>query len=111
LVFSIDVSTEAVISRKIEAMRRFIREDPEQAIQISSVTKRHFQLQIETLQNAPRDPPKLDQIIKAKEREKNDKARHIDDTLRLVTEIEMLKVVLFLVNRNITTPTRNHCSI
>jgi hypothetical protein len=53
----------------------------------------------ETLQNAPRDPSKLEQIIKAKERE-NEKARHIEDTQRLVTQIEMLKFVLFLVNRN-----------
>jgi hypothetical protein len=51
----------------IEAKRSFIREDQEGIpIPISSVTKRHFQLQIETLQNAPRDPSKLDQIIKAK---------------------------------------------
>jgi hypothetical protein len=82
----------------IEAMRSFIREDPK-GIQISSVTKRHFQLEINTLQNAPRDPSKLEQIIKAKERE-NDKARHIYDIQRLVTEIEMLKFVLYLVNRN-----------
>jgi hypothetical protein len=61
--------------------------------------KRHFHLEIETLQNAPRDADKLQQIIKAKERE-NDKAKHFDDTQRLVTEIEMLKVVLYLVNRN-----------
>ena len=94
MVFSIDDSTEAVIQRKIESMLRFIREDSEQAIQISSVTKRHFQLQITTLQNAPRDVSKLEQIIKAKEKEK-DKARHFDDTQRLVTEIEMLKFVLF----------------
>jgi hypothetical protein len=99
LVFSIDDSTEAVIQRKIEAMQRFIREDPQQAIQISSAAKRHFQLQIETLQNAPRDVSKLQQIIKAKENE-NKEARHIYDTERLVTEIEMLKLVLCLVNRN-----------
>jgi hypothetical protein len=100
LVYSIidDSTTEAVIQRMIEAKRSFIREDPE-GIQISSVTKRHFQLQIETLQNAPRDASKLGQIIKTKERQ-NEKARHIEETERLVTEIEMLKVVLFLVNRN-----------
>jgi hypothetical protein len=79
-------------------MQRFIREDPEQAIQVSSVTKRHFQLQIETLQNAPRDAEKLEEIIKAKERE-NKEARYIEDTERLVPEIEMLKLVLFLVMR------------
>jgi hypothetical protein len=92
-----DSTTEAVIQRMIEAKRSFIREDPE-GIPISSVTKRHFQLEIQTLQSAPRDAVKLEQIIKAKERE-NDKARHIYDIQRLVTEIEMLKFVLFLVNR------------
>jgi hypothetical protein len=98
LVYSIiDDSIEAVIQRMIEDKRSFIKEDPE-GIPISSVTKRHFQLQIQTLQNAPRDAFKLEQIIKAKERQ-NEKARHIEDTQRLVTEIEMLKFVLFLVNR------------
>jgi hypothetical protein len=43
---------EAVISRKIEAKREFIREEEEKGKPISSVTKRHFQLQIKTLQNA-----------------------------------------------------------
>jgi hypothetical protein len=100
LVFSIDDSTQAVLERKIESLQRLIREDPEQAVQISSVTKSHFQLQIRTLQNAPRDADKLQQMIKAKERDNNDKARHMDQTQRLVTEIEMLKFVLFLVNRN-----------
>jgi hypothetical protein len=68
-------------------------------IMINPATRAHFQLEIETLQNAPRDASKLEQIIKAKERE-HDKARHIYETQRLVTEIEMLKFVLFLVNRN-----------
>jgi hypothetical protein len=97
-VFSIDDSTEAVLQRKIESMQRLIREDPEQAIHISSIAKRHYQLQIETLQNAPRDAAKLEQIIKAKERE-NKEARHIYETERSVTEIEMLKFMLYLVMR------------
>jgi hypothetical protein len=89
---SIDDSTsEAVLQRMIEAKRRFIRDvDQEQGIRISSVTKSHFQLQIKTLQKAPRDAAKLEQMIRAKERE-DDQARHFDDTQRLVTEIEMLK--------------------
>jgi hypothetical protein len=62
----------------------------EEELPISSVTKRHFELQIETLQNVLRDAAKLKQIIKAKERENNE-PREIDDTIRLVTEIEMLK--------------------
>jgi hypothetical protein len=95
-----DSTTEAVIQRMIEAMRTFIREgDSQEGIAISSVTKRHFQLQIKTLQNAPRDAATLEQIIKTKERE-NAEAMRIDDTQRLVTEIDMLKFVLFLVNRN-----------
>jgi hypothetical protein len=104
MVYSIteDDSTTGAIQRMIEAMQRFIREgeeyQEEEGIPISSVTKRHFQLQIKTLQNAPRDAAKLEQIIKSKEREKEE-ATHIDDTLRLVTEIEMLKVVLCLVSR------------
>jgi hypothetical protein len=52
------------------------------------------------LQNAPRDVDKLEWLLKKKERAK-DEAMHIEDTQRLVTEIEMLKVVLYLVNRNI----------
>jgi hypothetical protein len=52
---------------------------------------------------------KLEQIIRAKERKRerekereNEKARHIEDTQRLVTEIEMLKFVLYLVNKDST---------
>ena len=59
----------------------------------------HFKLQIKTLQNAPRDPDKLERLLKVKRRQKEE-AMHIEDTQRLVTEIEMLKVVLYLVCRN-----------
>jgi hypothetical protein len=65
---------------------------------INSAMKRHFELEIETLQNAPRDEDKLRELLKLKEKE-NEKATHIEDTQRLVTEIEMLKVVLYLVSR------------
>ena len=51
-----------------------------------------------TLQNAPRDEDKLRELLKLKEKQ-NDKATHIEDTQRLVTEIEMLKVVLCFVSR------------
>jgi len=57
-------------------------------------------LKIKTLlQNAPRDVDKLERLLKVKERQ-NEESRHIEDTQRLVTEIEMLKVVLILVCRN-----------
>jgi hypothetical protein len=38
--------------------------------------------------------------LEVKRRQKKEEADHIEDTQRLVTEIEMLKVVLFLVCRN-----------
>ena len=50
------------------------------------------------LQNAPRDADKLRRLLEAKQRQKEE-ADHIKDTQRLVTEIEMLKVVLCLVSR------------
>jgi hypothetical protein len=65
---------------------------------INPVMKRHLELEIKTLQNAPRDEDKLRELLKLKEKE-NEKAIHIEDTQRLVTEIEMLKVVLYLVSR------------
>jgi hypothetical protein len=53
-----------------------------------------------TLQNAPRDEGKLRELLKLKEKENEQEATHIEDTQRLVTEeIEMLKVVLWLVSR------------
>ena len=51
-----------------------------------------------TLQNAPRNEGKLRELLKLKEKQ-NETATHIEDTQRLVTEIEMLKVVLYLVSR------------
>ncbi len=66
---------------------------------MNPAVKKHYELQIKTLQNAPRDVDKLERLLKVKQRQK-DEGTHIDDTQRLVTEIEMLKVVLYLVNRN-----------
>jgi hypothetical protein len=66
---------------------------------MNPVMRRHLELQIKTVQNAPRDAAKLEQLLKVKQRQ-NDEATHVEDTKRLVTEIEMLKVVLYLVCRN-----------
>ena len=52
-------------------------------------------LQIKTLQNAPRDHQKLERLLRVKRRRKEE-ATEREDLERLVTEIEMLKVVLFL---------------
>jgi hypothetical protein len=57
-------------------------------------------LQIKTLlQNAPKDVDKLEQLLKRKQREKQE-AMYMEDTQRLVTDIETLKVLLHLVCRN-----------
>jgi hypothetical protein len=57
-----------------------------------------LELEINTLENAPRDADKLRKLLQVKQRQKEE-ADHIEDTQRLVTEIEMLKVVLYLVCR------------
>src|ERR687893_3221641 len=94
LVYSIYDSTEVAIQKMIEASQRMINEQLN-----SPPVNEHFKLQIKTLQNAPRDPDKLERLLKVKQRQKEE-AMHIEDTQRLVTEIEMLKVVLYLVCRN-----------
>jgi thiamine pyrophosphate-dependent acetolactate synthase large subunit-like protein len=70
-------------------------------IKISEATQKHFNLQTKTLQDAPRDPDKLRELLKEKlkEYETAEDSEVIED---LATEIEMLKYVLFLVNRNST---------
>jgi hypothetical protein len=65
---------------------------------LNPVMKRHLELEIKTLQNAPRDAHKLMRLLEVKQRQK-EQAMHIEDTQRLVTEIEMLKVVSYLVSR------------
>jgi hypothetical protein len=84
----------------IEASQRMIRINSQvkEGVGINPAMKRHFELEIQTLQNAPRDVDKLERLLKIKEREKEN-AMHVEDTQRLVTEIEMLKVVLQLVRR------------
>lgn len=63
------------------------------------IINEHFKLQIKILQNALRDPEKLERLLKVKKRQ-NEEARHIEETRRLGPEIEILKVVLHLVCRN-----------
>ena len=44
----------------------------------SSIVNEHLKLKIGTLQNAPRDPDKLEQLLKEKE-SKSGEVRHIQD--------------------------------
>ena len=66
---------------------------------MSPPKKKHLELEIKILENAPRDADKLRKLLQVKQRQKEE-ADHIEDTQRLVTEIEMLKVVLYLASRN-----------
>jgi hypothetical protein len=72
--------------------------EPKDGWGINEVIKRHLELEIRTLQNVPRDAEKLRRLLEIKHRQK-DEAMRIEDTQRLVAEIEMLEVVLFLVSR------------
>ena len=67
---------------------------------MSPPMKKHLELEIKTLQNAPRDVYKLERLLQVKQKQKEEEVMHIEDIQRLVTEIEMLKVVLYLVARS-----------
>src|SRR5215207_6421712 len=100
LVYSIYDSTEVAIQKMIEASQRMITINSQGDLGgMSPPLKRHLELQVKTLQNTPRDADKLERLLNVKKRQKEE-AMHMEDTERLVTEIEMLKVVLYLVSRN-----------
>jgi hypothetical protein len=73
---------------------------------INPVMRRHLESEIKTLQNAPRDPDKLKRLLEVKQRQKEE-AMDIEDTQRLVTEIEILKLVLYLVCRKQAIATKD----
>jgi len=96
LVFSIHVPTEVAIQKMIEVNQKTITIMNSQGGEGMSPMKRHLELEIKILQNAPRDADKLRKLLQVKQRQKEE-AMYIADTQRLVTEIEMLKVVLHLM--------------
>src|SRR5918996_6660079 len=106
LVFSIHDSTEEVaIQKMIDASQRMITiSSSNEGVEggwggMNSAMRRHLELQIKTLQNAPRDPDKLERLLKSKRRQNEEEVMYFEETERIVTEIEMLKVVLHLVSR------------
>jgi hypothetical protein len=107
LVFSIHDPTEVAIQKMIEASQRMITisSSNNEGVEggwggMNSATRRQLELQIKTLRNASRDPDKLEHLLQVKKRQKEEEAMYFEDTERLVTEIEMLKVVLYLVSRD-----------
>ena len=67
-------------------------------ITVNPATKKYAELRVKILQDSPRDANKLKEILQAKE-EEYEKAQDSEDIERLVTKIDMLKYLLFLVNR------------
>jgi hypothetical protein len=97
LVFSIYDSIEVAIQKMIDASQRMIAINSQGELGgMSPPIERHLELEIKMLQNASRDVDKLERLLKAKERRKEE-AIEIEGTQRLVTEIEMLKVVLYQI--------------
>jgi hypothetical protein len=99
LVYSIhDPTEEVAIQKMIEASQRMLKVNS-QGVELGEMSppmKKHLELEIKIRENAPRDTDKLERLLQVKRRQKEE-AMHIEDTRRLVTEIEMLKVVLHLV--------------
>jgi hypothetical protein len=62
----------------IESSQRMITMNS-QGEGMNPAINRHLELEIKTLQNAPRDAKKLEQLLKVKERQK-EKAMHMEDT-------------------------------
>ena len=65
---------------------------------MSPSMKKRLELEIKTLENAPRDSDNLERLLQVKQRQKEE-AMHIE-THRGSLQIEMLIVVLYLVCRN-----------
>ena len=69
------------------------------AIKINPATKKYAELKIKILQESPRDAHKLVEILQAKDKQ-YEKTQDSEEIEQLITEIEMLQYVLFLVSRN-----------
>ena len=65
----------------------------------SLVANEYLKQKMNSLQNAPRDLQKLERLLKQKEKE-CEKARYVLDIESLVAEIEVLRVIRYLINRN-----------
>jgi hypothetical protein len=91
---SIYDSTEVIIQELIGECQRNIDEQYN-----SLVANEYLKQKMKTLQNAPRDLKKLERLLKTKERECL-KVKHALDIESLVAEIEVLRVIRYLVNRN-----------
>jgi hypothetical protein len=68
LVFSIHDSTEVSIKKMIETSQRMLRINSQGDFGVMNpVMKRHLELEIKTLENAPRDADKLEHLLQVKQ--------------------------------------------
>jgi hypothetical protein len=87
LVYSIHDPTEVAIQKMIDFSQRMIdvqskvTGEPKDGWGLNPVMKKHLELEIKTLQNAPRDAEKLRRLLEIKQRQKEE-AMHIEDTQR-----------------------------
>ena len=91
---SIYDSTEVAIQELIDECQRNIDEQYN-----GLVSNEYLKQKMNTLQNAPRDLKKLERLLKQKEKER-EKANYVLDIESLVAEIEVLRVIRYLINRN-----------
>ena len=86
-----------IIQELIDECQRNI--DEQQYNNNSLAANEYLKQKMKTLQNAPRDLKKLEKLLKTKQKE-CEKARYALDIESLVAEIEVLRVIRYLVNRN-----------
>jgi hypothetical protein len=89
LVYSIHDSTDEVATQKmIDASQRMIAVnshvggEAKDGWGLNTAMKKHLELEIRTLHNAPRDADKLRRLLEFKQIQKEEEAMHIDDTQR-----------------------------
>jgi PleD family two-component response regulator len=73
-------------------------EEAAAVIKINPATEKYAELKIKILLESPREAAKLSEILQAKQSEYA-KAQDNEDIERLITEIDTLEFLLFLVNR------------
>jgi phage host-nuclease inhibitor protein Gam len=91
---SIYDSTEVVIQELVDECQRSIDEQYN-----TLVANEYLKQKMKTLQDAPRDLKKIERLMKQKEKE-CEKAKYALDIESLVAEIEVLRVIRYLIYRN-----------
>ena len=84
LVFSIHDPTEVAIQKMIEVSQEIITMGSQGELGVMSPPmKKHLELEIKTLQNAPRDADELERLLKINRKQKEE-AMHMKGTERCV---------------------------